>query len=785
MSLEPVSVTARLQPLGHEEEGDELELAVRRFELLERIDHPWEATLELVSDDLDLDVRALSGVAASVELDRPGVTARSFGGVVTRAEYVTTRNKQLVARVVVEPALALLRYSRRRRIFSDATLMEVLDAVTEDIFATHGGDWDSSRISAALGPRDYVVQYDETDLEFVLRLLAQHGLCLLHGMGEGAWDCTYVLTDDNAMLPGYGFDASVIAESKPWEVAFVPTAEEEADTPSVQYLGRADRLHTQGVTTRARNWKTARARFYETRIELGDDPGRVGHVWCSHPSRLDEGKGSAGPHANETEAWARRELEEARASVEVSGASNVADFFAGATFSLEGHPHRDLDQAYAVLSVVHEADFPEVEHASASNAPTYTNRFVAAPLDAGPVRPPMVYKPRPRGIESARVVGPEGEEIHTDALGRVRVRFHWDDAPPAGAGQTCWLRVLSPWAGPGYGASFVPRVGMEVVVDFLGGDPDRPVVVGCLYTGTNTPPGTLPASKTCTVLRTQSSPGGEGFNELRFEDAAGSEEVYLHAQRNRRALVRAADSTRVGGPRSLSVGRDSTRTISGNETVRIGGDGDDTGNLEVVLTGGESRTVHEGHELTADSALWRLATTMYADAGDEVRVSCDGDGSVLTMDPKTAVLEARESIELRVGKTSLKLTPDRIELHGEVVTANAERQLWLAAPAGRVSLNTKGAEVFGGPKSESVLRMRAQTLDLKNPGGVLMAAGKAVTVSGQEVATVEASLAKLVGVRGGDVVVQGDKSVGILGANVDVHAKALVDVRGMPIHLNC
>lgn len=780
MILEPVSVTTRLQPQGVEED-DEPSLSTRRLSLIERLDHPWEATVELVSHDLDLDVRSLLGARASVELDRPGVTARSFGGVVTRSQYVTTHKKQLFAEVVVEPALALLRHTKRRRIFADATLLEVLKEVTADLFAAHGGEWDFSRLSAELGPRDYVVQYDETDLEFVLRLLGQEGLCLLHGMGGERWDSTYVLIDQNAMLPGFGFDPSIRAESKPWEVPFIPEAEEEADTPSIQRLWRADQVHTQGVSVQGRDWKTAGATRYETLIELGDEPGRTGHAWHYHPGRLDEGKGSEGPHANETDAWAIRQVDEARANgVGVEGQSNVADLFAGATFTLEGHPYRDLDASYAVLSLVHEADFPEVELGATGGASTYTNTFRAAPLDAGPVRPPMLDKPRPRGIESATVVGPEGEEIHTDALGRVQVRFHWDDAAPDGAGQTCWLRVLSPWAGPGYGASFIPRVGMEVVVDYLGGDPDRPVVVGCLYTGTNVPPGALPESKTCTTLRTQSSPGGEGFNELRFEDAAGREEVFLHAQRNRRSVVRAADSTRVGASRSLSVGRDSTRTIAGNETVRVGGEGEETGNLEVLLTGGESRTVHEGHELTADSALWRMATTLHANAGDEVRVSCDETGSVLTMDPTSATLEAKECIELRVGKTSLKLTPNGIELDAEVITANAERQLWLAAPAGRLSLNTKGAEVFGGPKSESFMRLRSQTADLKTRG-VLVTSGKAVLVKGQEHATVEASDTRVVGFT--KATVRGE-AVGVHGTGIDIHAEGPVDVDGAPIRLN-
>lgn len=789
MSLSPVTVTARLLPIGSEQ-GNEALLATRSFELVESLDRPWEATLELVTEDLDFDVRSLLGGRASIELDRPGVTARSFGGVVTRSEYVTTRSRQLIVRVVVEPALALLRYVKRRRIFADMNLVEVLSAVVGDLFVSHGGEWDVSRLASKPQPRDYVVQYDETDLEFVLRLLSQAGVCLLHGMGEDAWSCTYVLIDHNVMLPGYGMDPSIRAESMPWAVSFVPTAEEEAEEPSIQYLGRTDRIHRQGITVAARDWKTIGASRFSTRIELGDDRGRAGHAWHYHPSRLDEGEGGESSHVNETEAWATRLLEEERASgVALDGASNVADFFAGATFELEDHPHRDLDARYAVLSVVHSADFPEAELAAESTAPTYANRFVAAPLDAGPVRPPMLQKPRPRGIESATVVGPEGEEIHTDALGRVLVRFHWDDAPS----QTCWLRVLSPWAGPGYGASFVPRVGMEVVVDFLGGDPDRPVVTGCLYTGTNTPPGALPESKTCTTLRTQSSPGGDGHNELRFEDAAGSEEVYLHAQRNRRTVVRAADSTRVGASRSLTVGRDSERTIGGSETVQVGTpNADEKGELEVFVTGGELRHIGDVHALQMTSAFWTADESIVANAESRVCWSCTSGpqaldrqpsgGSVLTMDPKTVTLEALESIELRVGETSLKLTPRGIELRGNKITAKASEQVWIAAPAGRLVCNRREAEVSGGAGRESVVRLRAETLDVKAKQ-LLRQAGKSVTVAASELMTLEGKTTRVSG--SATATLTSEASVGITGASIDVHADGMLDARGEPIHLNC
>jgi len=780
MSLEPVSVTVRLRTT----DGDELELPTRRFELIERIDHPYEATVELVSEDLDLDVRSLLGAGARLELDRPGVTMRALSGVATLSEYVTTRNKQLMVRLVVEPSLALLRYSVRRRIFADLTLSEVLEAVAGPVFATHGGAWDASKLSALLGPRDYCVQWGESDLDFVLRLLSESGLCLLHGQRED--EPLYVLSDINAALPGVGADPAQPGSSEPLVIPFEPEAEEEADEPGVQYLGRTDSVHAQGVRVAARDWKTPGATRYETRVKLGDDRGRAGLVWSYHPGRLDEGKGSEGPHDNETDAWATRLLEEQRArGIEVTGASNIADLTAGATFELQGHPHIDLDQRYAVLSVVHQADFPEVDlgaHGQGQvQAPTYTNRLVATPLDAGPVRPPLLSKPRATGIESATVVGPEGEEVHTNALGRVQVRFHWDDAPS----QTCWLRVMSPWAGPGYGASFIPRVGMEVVVGFLGGDPDRPVVTGCLYTGTNMPPGALPETKTCTTLRTQSSPGGEGFNELRFEDAAGSEEVFLHAQRNQRTVVKAAQSTQVGATRSLSVSKDSTRTIGGSETVQVGTpNAEEKGELEVFVTGGEFRKIGEIHALETTSAFWLADEAIVANAEARVCWSCTpggrrledvpSGGSVLTMTPNAITLEALERIKLRVGSAELELTPRGVFINGPVFMATPTEHAEVSAPGGSLTLREEDAKLQGGVNQESSVLLCAERLHC-NAQGELRNEGKRVTVHGMDKARFVSKVTEVEGTAqvsvtsGGEVSVTGEGETVIRGSKVRIN----------------
>ena len=766
--MDPVAVHAVLRAKGDEP----LVLDTRRFQLLERIDRPFEAIVEWVTDDLDIELGSLLGEPAMLELERPRVSARVLHGVVTQAKYVTTHGQQLSAEVRVEPSLALLRYSTRRRIFSDQTVLQVLRTVTEPTFAAHGGRWEFARLSEGVRPRDYIVQYDETDLDFVLRLLAESGYCLLHGDGEE--ESIYVVTDRNAALPGLGMDPATPAESVPWATPFEPEGEEEATEPSVQYLGRSDAVASEGARVHARDWKTPGATRFETWVDA-EAPGRVGQVWSYHPNRLDEGPAGGGPHHDDTLAWATRCFEELRAAgIDVAGASNFSDLAAGATFELQGHPHVELDQRYAVLSVVHQAEFPVVVGAESDIPPTYTNRFVAQPLGVGPIRPPTKGRPRVSGIEAAVVAGPDGDEIHTDSLGRVQVRFHWDDV----SSQTCWLRVMSPWAGPGYGANFVPRVGMEVVVGFLGGDPDRPVVTGCLYTGSNLPPGALPETKTCSTIRTRSSPGGDGFNELRFEDAAGDEEVYLHAQRRHRTVVRGSQNTSVGASRSLLVGGDSARSIDGCETVRVGeANAEKKGDLKVFVTGDEARYIGGGHTVHADASVFFSADKAIAgNAQEQVRWTCTegavaldrmpASGTSLVMTPTTVKIESPKTIELRVGDAALVLSGRGIFAEGPVFMATPTEHAELSSPGGRLVLADREATLHGGSALESSVRLSDERLQCESSGEVGVKASL-VEIHGER----EARLASQ------STTVQGTDDVALL-------SRGATTVKGQPVRIN-
>jgi len=337
---------------------------------------------------------------------------------------------------------------------------------------------------------------------------------------------------------------------------------------------------------------------------------------------------------------AKRRMEEIEALVkQLSGTSPVRHMTAGATFTMTRHPSDAFNGKYALYSVHHSARRRE-----------YGNTFSAFPADA-PFRPPRrTVRPRVAGSQTAIVVGPSGKEIWTDQYGRVKVQFHWDQNGTKDENSSCWVRVAQNWAGTSWGAFALPRIGQEVVVSFLDGDPDRPLVTGCVYNGDNPVPYTLPDEQTKTTLKSNSSQGGGGFNEIRFEDAKDSEQIFVQAQKDmlvkilhdRTETVDHDDTMTVKNDRKLTVSEgNATFTVSkGNETHSVEGtrsvtvtkaethsnkadfSQDVTGNLTLQVTGDVTIKASGAVTIEAGTSLMvKAGTGLSAQAGTSLSLS--------------------------------------------------------------------------------------------------------------------------------------------------------------------
>ncbi len=502
------------------------ELAVLHFRYQEALSTLFEAEIELVpGEDVHVEGAELLGQEGLLTLQLGDGSARFLHGIVSHVQSWEEGSgpHRHRTRVRLVPKLWLLRHKRRSRIFQELTVPDIVKRVLQE-----SGVEFRLALSGTYARREYCVQYRESDLDFVSRLLEEEGIFYFFEHGQGAH--TLVLGD-----------APSAHEPLPGEprILFRASSRMVADAESVDAFAARLEVQPGAVMLRDFNFLRPTADLSANSEGGGDSALEV----YDYPGRYED---------TETgRALSKVRLEELRARAETAAGSGFCRrLLPGYTFELAEHLNDAYNGEYLLVSVTHEGRQPEVLAGDASGSQhereAYRNHFTCLRKEV-PFRPERrTARPLIPGAQTAIVVGPAGEEIHTDEHGRIKVQFHWDREGKGDDRSSCWIRVSQAWAGPGWGALYLPRIGQEVVVEFLEGDPDRPLVTGSVYNGHQPPPLELPGEKTKSTLRSSSSPGGDGFNELRFEDAAGSEEVFFHAQKDFNIVVENDKSQRVG-----------------------------------------------------------------------------------------------------------------------------------------------------------------------------------------------------------------------------------------------
>ncbi len=562
-----------------------------RFE--DRLNRPYELHLNLETDDDSARAVALLGKTAKLEIQAGNATRVLIGIVSEVSERNVLPPAMAGTEVVLRPALEALRHRRNTRIFQDQSVPDILAAVMSDGLGGYGRSTDV-RLNRTYPTCEFRVQYDETDLDFCHRLMEEEGITYYFTF-EGDAE-TLVLSDDDKAYP------DILDGSGATQIVYDARRDESAQDGRVHRFDARSRLLSTKLTLRHFDWTRPSTPIEaESEEAYGDPngstiaPAREIYEHDAHKPTLHSFDGNAyGGHDAGDQATLRRQESALRARVG-EGESTVLAMTAGGLFELHGHPAPEHDVSYLVL---------ESSHSFARDGRHYANTFRCVPSDV-PHRPRRVT-PRPtiRSMLTATVVGPAGEEIHTDTHGRIKVQFHWDRLGASDDHSSCFLRVMQPWAGKGWGFVFLPRIGMEVVVRFVDGDPDRPVAVGSVYNGANPPPLTLPDQKTKSTIKTASSLGGGGNNELRFEDLAGSEEMYLHAQKDFNEVVEHDHTTTVHNNQSIKVDVDQSQEVGANQTEHVFANQDLTvdanrtvsvhGSFTETIDGSETRTVSSG-----------------------------------------------------------------------------------------------------------------------------------------------------------------------------------------------
>ena len=549
-------------------------IEVAYFQAQERISEPFAVHVALAStsqiqyDDV-IQKEALLSLSGD-EADR------YFHGIVRKFEHTGKNGQKHLYQADIVPFLMLLSLEQDCRIFQDKKVQDIVTKIYQE--SGIPDDRYEFRLKNKDRMRKFCVQYRETDMDFVCRLLQEEGIFYFFEHSKDKH--VMVFADDTV-------NYKPIEGNQ--EVSFKPASGLNPEKESISYVDFSRRLRPGTYTHTNYNFKKPSVDLEtkekakdakQQKFEIYDYPGQYG--------KEEQGKRLAKIHLE-----AGKALEE-----QASGNSTCPRLVAGFTFKLEGHDFKAFNREYLLVGVSHSGQQPQAleEQAGSSAGANYSNTFLAIPSTVTYRPLKTIEKPYVRGLQTATVVGRKGEEIHTDEWGRVAVQFHWDRLGKNDENSSCWIRVGQMWGGVGWGAQFIPRVGDEVLVDFMEGDPDWPIIVGSVYNEANQPIYDLKNNKTQSGIKTRSYPDGPGFNELRFDDKKGEEHVYLQGEKDWNILIKNDKGQSVGHDETLSVANNRTQTVGANQRETIGA------NQEIQVGANHTETIGANMSLSVGGA---------------------------------------------------------------------------------------------------------------------------------------------------------------------------------------
>ena len=605
--------------------GVKSELLVIRFDLAEGVSVPYELSVELACED-EVKMDDALGKEGFLTLTGDGGD-RIVHGVVDRFEHTGNRGRFGLYRARVVPYLQWLSLERDCRIFQNKSVPDIVKLVFQD--SKLPADRFDFRLKESYAPVEYCVQYRETDLDFVSRLLEEEGIFYFFEHS----DKKHLLVFADGPV-AYKEIAGESGLTYNFSQGMAPTEE------CVYRFAFSRQVRSGKMTRRDYNFekpgldlkKEEQAKVHE-KLEVYDYPGRY--------VEPDRGK-----------QLSKVRLEESMTFYETAeGESTCVRLVPGFKFSLSDHEHGEYNRDYFLTKLVTRGEQPQSLQEKAGSGGgdfSYSSRFTAIPASV-PFRPARVTpKPVVEGIQTAKVTGPGGEEIYTDKYGRVKVKFHWDRGDDKDEKSSCWIRVSSTFAGGQYGAIFTPRIGHEVVVDFLEGDPDRPLITGSVYNADLMPPYDLPAEKTKSTTKTDSSIGGKGVNEIRFEDKKDEEQVFVHGQKNLDVRIEKDAMEWIGQDRHLIVKRDQLESVEGDKHQTVTGDRNEKVDGTVSLKVGMDLQEKVGMKHALD-------------AGQEIHLKAG----------VKVIIEAGTQVTMKVGGNFVDVGPAGVTIQGTMVKINS------------------------------------------------------------------------------------------------------------------
>ncbi|WP_321854208.1 type VI secretion system Vgr family protein, partial [Paraburkholderia tropica] len=628
------------------------------FRLEEAISRPYLLTVELSSTDLSVDFGTLLDQPALLTIRRGDTDVRYVHGIVTAFEQGKTGFRRTFYRAVVEPRLAGARLRSDWKIFQQ----ENAPAILQTVLKRSGINDAVQTLTKEHLVREYCVQPGETDFQFFQRLSAEEGLFYTHTFSATGHRLTL---SDRLYIYGAIEGGPVIYNAAPGGDQAEPCLDKFSYGENVRTARQVQRDYTFKHPRYAQQWSIDGTNLQHQ---------GAGYERMDYPGRYKED--AAGKPFSETRLLALRSDAQV-ATVE----GDDARLQPGLAFDLEGHARDEWNRGWRVVSMVHTGTQSVSQEEEAADSEVGTQYSFTAEVIPDDVewKAPLQPKPVIDGPQIATVTGPQGEEIYCDEYGRVKVQFPWDRYGQSDEKSTCWIRVAQNWAGSTWGHMAIPRIGQEVIVAFLDGDADQPVVIGRAYNALNPAPYELPRHKTRMTIKSQTHKG-EGYNELRFEDEKDQEEIYVHAQKDQNIHVNHDETTFIGNDRrenvehdeTIDVGHDRTESVGNDEQVSIGHDRRHTIGQDAFLNIQRNHSINIGKdriEQVGNHRKDQTAANHIVDVGGHVEATVQGHHK----------LSAGQSIERQTQKFQLQ----------------ASQNVVIRGPGGTITIDSAGVTIEG------------------------------------------------------------------------------------------
>ncbi len=676
-------------------------LLVRRMTGTEALGRLFHYDLDVRSTKHDIKLDDLLGKSASVKIELPSKKFRYVHGLVSAFEYQGPEEGWAAYRITLRPWLWVLTRTSDCKIFQDKKVPDIV----KEVFRTNGFSDFEFNTKGSYRTWEYCVQYRETSFNFVSRLLEQEGAYYYFKHEENKH--TLVVRDGTGHEPAEGYKEIIYHHPDAHAGAF--DREHISDWTVTKQVLPGKYAHTDY------NFKTPSADI------SANTPNPKQHAQASHeiydyPGEYEEEV--AGTN------YAKVRLQEIQSEYERgTGTTNARGLQVGSLFKLVNYPRSDQNREYLVTQASYTYESDALAGSSAGGSPHYSCTFTVIPTP-GPFRPARITpKPVVQGPQTAIVTGPPGEEIYCDEHGRVKVHFFWHRYDQSDDKSSCWIRVSHPWAGQGWGAVSIPRIGQEVIVDFIEGDPDRPIITGRVYNAEVTAPFPLPAQACVSGIKSNSTKGGGGYNEMAMDDTKGNELVRMHAQfdmdttvendqrntihNNRTTNVDVNDTETIGSNQDVTVGANRSLTVGANQTTSIGAAHSRTVGASETISVGASKaetiaiakalTIGAAYQVTVGAAMNESIGGVKAEEIGGAKVVNVGGGHMVNVGGSMNNNVGGSKVE-KIGANATITCGGNMGISASKVTIEAKSEITLKSGGASITLKSGGDVVIKGSK---------------------------------------------------------------------------------------